>query len=232
MLSRGPHENRARPAIDPLFRSAAAAADSQAVGVLLTGVLDDGTNGLQAIKDAGGVAIVQDPKDAFFPEMPRHALERVPVDYVLPLTAIPAQVVRCCEEGPRAPEEPRGVRARGGATVELTNMTCPDCGGVLTEITDERHASLPHYQCHLGHMFSAYTLEDTRAEVVERGLWESARLLREHAMICRRLMKGRQRDDFAAQLEQKAQQADQLAAAILRMLEQGGGSAAQLEREQ
>src|SRR5262249_42766737 len=86
--TKGPKENRFRPAIDPLFRTAAQAFGPAAIGVILTGNLDDGTAGLAAIKRLGGRAIVQDPRDAVFPGMPQSAMGRVNVDYCLPLDEI------------------------------------------------------------------------------------------------------------------------------------------------
>jgi two-component system chemotaxis response regulator CheB len=81
LLRRGPRENLSRPAIDPLFRSAAVAYGARAIGVLLSGMLCDGASGLRAIKRCGGIAVAQDPADALYPDMPRHALQRTEVDY-------------------------------------------------------------------------------------------------------------------------------------------------------
>ncbi|MBS1503435.1 MAG: chemotaxis protein CheB, partial [Bacteroidetes bacterium] len=84
-IVRGPHENRWRPSIDVLFRSAAAAYDSHTIGIVLSGLLDDGTSGMSAIKRSGGVCIVQDPNDAEFDDMPNNALNNVAIDYSVPV---------------------------------------------------------------------------------------------------------------------------------------------------
>ncbi len=220
VLSRSPRENHTRPAIDPLFRSAASAFGTRVIGVLLTGVLDDGTLGMRAIKNAGGTAIVQDPADAMYPEMPRRAIEAVAVDGVLPLAAIPDRLVECCETEPRGAQEPVGEQVQGGATMEITQLTCPDCGGVLTELAEGRDKMLPHYQCHLGHMYSPYALDDAQTEIVEQALWNAVRHLRERAMVCRRLVeRGPGTTSFAIDLERKAKQADHDAEVIQKLLD-------------
>ena len=93
-VTRGPKENRFRPAIDPLFRSAAQAYGAAAIGVILTGNLDDGTAGLAAIKRLGGIAVVQDPQDAQFPSMPGSAAAHVDVDHIATLAEIPPLLER------------------------------------------------------------------------------------------------------------------------------------------
>ena len=92
LVTKGAQENRWRPAIDPLFRSAAVAFGSGVIGVLLTGYLDDGTAGMKVIKRCGGVCIVQDPGDADYPDMPRNALNNVEVDHCVPLSEMGALI--------------------------------------------------------------------------------------------------------------------------------------------
>jgi two-component system chemotaxis response regulator CheB len=156
-LATGPMENYTRPAIDPLFRSAAAAYGAGATGVVLTGYLDDGTAGLQAIKACGGTAVVQDPQDAFAPNMPASALEQVAVDYVLKLDDIGEMLLHLAAAPLPPPTEeaamerkpadvPEWIRIEnsyasgGGSLRELEHIarpstfTCPECGGALWEL--------------------------------------------------------------------------------------------------
>jgi two-component system chemotaxis response regulator CheB len=109
-VTKGPREHRFRPAIDPLFRSAAQVYGPAAVAVVLTGNLDDGTAGLWTIKKLGGIAVVQDPDDAVFSEMPLHAMKGVKPDHVVPLSRIPSVLVRVTAEVPHSVALPHRSR--------------------------------------------------------------------------------------------------------------------------
>jgi two-component system, chemotaxis family, protein-glutamate methylesterase/glutaminase len=201
-LTRGPRENHARPAIDPLFRSVAIAWGPRAIGVVLTGALDDGTAGLAAIKDCGGVGIVQDPLTAVEPSMPASALANVAVDACLAVADIPAALMARVGKVPAAaPSAPpprlllenrifEGKQTMQqtledlAAVAKLSTLTCPECGGGLWELKDAKPL---RYRCHTGHGFSARSLEKAQAELSEHAIWSSVRALREREMLLRRL---------------------------------------------
>jgi len=176
---KGPRENRHRPAIDPLFRSAALAFRSRCIGVVLTGTLDDGTAGMLTVKKAGGVTIVQDPADAVYPSMPQNVLDYVKVDFRLPLADIAAKLVQCikvpCTTTGRFPDlemldMEKKIVALDPATLQKDDRpgqpspySCPDCGGVLWEIEDgDGDHDYVRYRCRVGHAFSPETMR--RAE--------------------------------------------------------------------
>jgi two-component system chemotaxis response regulator CheB len=208
----GPRENLHRPAIDPLFRSAAAAYGRRVIGVILTGMLDDGTAGLMVVSARGGEAIVQDPQSASFPSMPRSALNQVPNAHVLPLEQIAAFLLQLIGEELPSEAEPASrsslEQASLGAAKETRiaelNMdevssearlgypspfACPDCGGVLWEI--EQNGFL-RFRCRAGHAFTAQHLGMEQRQAVETALWEALRALEESASLYRR-MAGRAR---------------------------------------
>ena len=189
----GARENRSRPSINPLFRTAAAARGSRTIGVLLTGQLDDGVAGLATIKRCGGVAVVQDPADAEFPDLPTRAIEAIAVDHVVPL----AQMGTLLEELVReeAPDVgiPRDVTieaefsgpAGSNATAidsigQHTTTSCPDCGGPLWRVGDGEAAI---YRCSIGHALSEPHLLESQAEEIERALWVAVRTLGERASL-------------------------------------------------
>ncbi|HLJ36058.1 MAG TPA: chemotaxis protein CheB [Ktedonobacteraceae bacterium] len=197
----GPRENRHRPAIDPLFRSAAAAYGPRVTGVILTGSLDDGTAGLQEIKRCGGLAIVQDPQNALFPSMPLSALANVQVDFTLPLAEIGPLLGRLSYES-SGEESTITVDEEMKKELRLEQMnpalmhtnerrgkpsvySCPDCGGVLWEIEDD---SILRFRCRVGHAFSIESMFAGQSESVENALWVALKNLQENADFTRRLV--------------------------------------------
>jgi two-component system, chemotaxis family, protein-glutamate methylesterase/glutaminase len=224
LLRRGARENLCRPAIDPLFRSAAIEYGARVIGVLLSGMLYDGAAGLRAIKRCGGIAVVQEPSDALYPDMPRHALQRTEVDYCRSATELASLLVALVGEpadpSPEVPEEIRldarmaaqdgSGRQRDQRLERPLALGCPECGGALREITD---GELLRYRCHVGHAFDGQLLLGAQTEIVERALWTALRALEERAALLRRLA-GQERisdalatrwADLAAEHEDQAQ---------------------------
>jgi two-component system, chemotaxis family, protein-glutamate methylesterase/glutaminase len=194
---RGPRENGARPAIDPLFRSAAAHHGPRVVGVVLTGLRDDGAAGLDAIRRSGGVTIVQDPLDAAFPDMPRNALAAAPADHVLPIERMGELIVRLSKQIAPAGEPPVDVvreariTARYAGSEEavqalgrMTHLDCPECGGPLWELGEVGHG---RFRCRIGHSFTPVALAAQQNEAVERSLLVAMRTLEERGRLLDRL---------------------------------------------
>lgn len=223
-ITYGPKENRHRPAIDPLFRSAATTYKQRVTGVVLTGALDDGTAGLLAIKQCGGLAVVQNPKDASYPSMPLNAIEHVKVDYVLPLQEIGALLVRLAHEAVQELEEDStsedmDIETRM-AKFEMKTIhdyhkvgtpsafSCPDCGGVLWEIHD---GDLLRFRCRVGHAFSVESMFSGQADEIEAALWAAMKTLEESASLARRMMKqakDRGQDWLARSFEERLAEAE------------------------
>jgi two-component system, chemotaxis family, protein-glutamate methylesterase/glutaminase len=199
-LWRGPKENHSRPSLNPLFRSAAKTYGARVIGVILSGNLDDGVAGLIAVKSNGGIAVVQDPEDANYPEMPRNAMRYIDVDYCLPAAQL-APLLAELSEGPtiesgampmgedadrdslRVQQEIAEIEA-GIKSNGLTMMACPDCGGPMWEF---RHNELKHFQCRVGHKFSPENMLASHAETLERALWVAVRTLEERASLTREM---------------------------------------------
>ncbi|HEY4065362.1 MAG TPA: chemotaxis protein CheB [Burkholderiaceae bacterium] len=197
-LSRGPKEHHTRPAIDPLFRSVALAAGPAAIGVVLTGMLDDGTAGLQLIKQRAGLAIVQMPEDALCPSMPRSALENVAVDHCVRLSdmgSLLAKLVTLESEhdvdtpSPEAAMREQDLLLGRGDPLENLNaigrpstFTCPDCHGSLWEIDGSKP---PRFVCHTGHGYSMRSLQRTTAESADDAVWNALRVTQELGFILR-----------------------------------------------
>jgi two-component system, chemotaxis family, protein-glutamate methylesterase/glutaminase len=235
---RGPKENRHRPAIDPLFRSAARYYGSRVIGVILTGMLDDGVAGLLFIKRLGGLAVVQDPASALYPDMPRNALERVKeVDYLVPLTEIGPLLTKLVNEMSDLPPEQEKKAITEQLKIEdnfaLSNIphreilneigkpatiACPDCHGTLWEVND---SDLLRFRCRVGHAFSAMSLLEDHAEELESALWSAMRNLAESASLNRRLAERARADNrllSASSFMESAVEAEQQADLIKKVL--------------
>ena len=200
---RGPQENRFRPAIDALFRSAARAYGSRVVGVVLTGYLDDGTVGLQAVKKRGGVAVVQDPNEAEYPSMAKSALRFVQIDYCLPLAEISNLLVRLSKE-PAVEQEAHPVTKELEIESRIaeqqmntqeflehveaigtrTTYTCPECNGSIWQIGKEEPL---RFRCHTGHSFTANVFLAEQTQNLENALWSATRVMEEKVTFLRQM---------------------------------------------
>jgi two-component system chemotaxis response regulator CheB len=215
---RGPKENGHRPSVDVMFRTSAAAYGSRAIGVVLTGLLDCGTAGLMSIKARKGLAVVQDPSDAFAPEMPSNAIANVDIDYVVPLSEIPTLLVRLAREPASAglTSIADHLGAMEGREPGLpAEMVCPHCHG---ELTESRVGSFHMFRCHVGHAFSLESLAVEHADQVERALWSAVRALKESAAIAQRLAglaEGSLREKFEERWRARADEARLLGDLVL-----------------
>ena len=230
-LSRGPRENGHRPAVDPLFRSAAHEYASRVIGVVLSGALDDGTAGLTAVKSRGGLAVVQEPGDALYPGMPDSALEHVRVDHVVPTADMGALLARItAEPSPEAPGSTPDhmeveVQVEGFSLEAMegerpgrpSGFSCPDCNGVLWEIQD---GQLQRFRCRVGHAWSPERLLTQQSEALEAALWIALRSLEERAALAKRLAEPARRRGHAITARRFEEQADeaQQAARLVRDL--------------
>lgn len=222
---RGPKESGHRPSVDALFRTAAAAYGPRVVGVVLTGYLDCGTAGLLSIKARGGLAVVQDPREAEVPDMPASAVKHVAVDHILPLAEIPALLTRLASEpfgsGAEEPPSARLSELEGDEPGLPADVVCPLCQGALSIAEMRGYQS---FRCHVGHTFSLDSLAIEQAEEVERALWAAVRALEESAAITRRVRATAPHDlrrRFDETERARAQQAD----VIRRILLNGRGAA-------
>ena len=198
LIKKGPEENRFRPSIDALFRSAAYVYGPRVIGIVLSGLLNDGTSGLWSVKRLGGLTIVQDPADANFPSMPINVLEYVEVDHSVPATEIGVILVKLVREmAPRKPKVSKehmallkmeviiskqdnafslGIMEAG----ELTPFTCPECNGVLVRLAEGKFI---RFRCHTGHAYTASSLLADVSKSVEEKLWQAMRGLEETTLL-------------------------------------------------
>ncbi|HKB04335.1 MAG TPA: chemotaxis protein CheB [Gemmataceae bacterium] len=235
-VSRGPRENSHRPAADALFRTAARSYGPRVVGVVLSGVLDDGTAGLMAIKRMGGTAVVQDPTDALYSGMPQSALDHVGADYCLPAADLAPLLVRLVGEPlpdasrgfPHPPEELEMEADMAELEPEVVHtdrkpgipsvFACPECGGTLWEFHEHE---LLRFRCRVGHAWSAESLLAEQSQGLEAALWTALRALEEQAALARRMVdraEGRGQERVASTFRGQAAEAEGHAEIIRRVL--------------
>lgn len=212
-LSRGPKENCARPAVDPLFRSVSENYGKDAIGVVLSGNLNDGTVGLLDIKRAGGIAIAQAAYDAAYPDMPTSAASYVKLDYCLPLADLPNLLTSLVQENhkkeaaltKRLPPSPPDTIDSGVFERPVT-VTCPDCGGALQRY---EHGSIVKFGCHTGHTYTAEVMASAQFDEMEKVMRAAIRFLNERAEFCLQMAECSlpAKSDLAAEWHQASKQA-------------------------
>lgn len=233
-LTRGPKENGHRPAVDPLFRTAARAYGGRVIGVILSGTLDDGTAGMIAIKERGGLTVAQSPETALYTGMPLSAIENARVDYILPVSEIGSMLSRLVrepvdEKGEETVSEeldmeadivelePESLRAEKRPGVP-SRFTCPECNGVLWELGDEE---LMRFRCRVGHAYSSESLLAGQFDGVEAALWAALRALEENISLSARVaarMRSRGHLQTAERFERQVSEAESQAEVLRRLL--------------
>jgi len=221
VLTRGARENGHRPAADVLFRSAARTHREKVVGIVLSGGRDDGSAGLFAIKARGGVAIVQDPKEAMTKNMPQNALDMVDVDFCLPIRQIAKVIVQLVDgkatnvteslnDGLKMEEHASADRPTSEPPGEQVPLNCPECSGPLYQV---KEGELTRFQCFVGHAYSPESLSEEHTEALERAIWTAIRRLKERIVLHEELLKRKKRnkgeDELKNRLEESIVTAEQ-----------------------
>jgi two-component system chemotaxis response regulator CheB len=204
IVKKGPKENRFRPSIDALFRSAAYVYGPRVIGIVLSGLLNDGTSGLWSVKRRGGITIIQEPEDAEYPQMPQNVLEYVEVDHTVPVAEMGALLqtliqdkapkkIKLSKEEMKLLEMEVIVATRDNAFEmgiikmgELTPFTCPDCHGALARLVE---GNIIRFRCHTGHAFTASTLLAELSKSVEELLWQGMRGMEETNLLLKNIEK-------------------------------------------
>jgi two-component system chemotaxis response regulator CheB len=222
-LTRGPRENHNRPAIDPLFRSAARNYGSRVIGVILTGFLDDGTAGLLAVRSGGGIAVVQDPADAAVASMPETAVRIAGADHCVTLDRLAPlleELIRqpaatpgglamtdAFEKMPEIVNADMNGQVRNQRRGRISLFGCPDCGGVLWQVDEDK---LVQFRCHVGHVYQGETLLQEQADLLETALWTAVRIFKERYLLSQQLAEqetSRGQRAAAARFQEQADQA-------------------------
>jgi two-component system chemotaxis response regulator CheB len=223
---RGPQENRFRPSIDALFRSAARSHGCRVIGIVLTGYLDDGTVGLQTIKKRGGITVVQDPAEAEYPSMPKTALRYVKIDHTVPIADAGALLIRLVAEPSAAQEDfPTTPAIEIESNIaeqvmntkeflenveqigERTTYTCPDCNGAIWQIGEEEPLKL---RCHVGHSFTGEVFAAEQSQNIESALWTAIRIMEEKVTFSRQLAERKRKQNMLDAADAYEKEADAL----------------------
>ncbi len=224
ILGRGPEENRWRPSIDVLFRSAAAAYSTRTIGVVLTGLLDDGTTGMLAIKRSGGTCIVQDPNEAEYPDMPLAVLNNMEVDYSIGLANMGEVIESITQTNPEEKPAPDDVIIESEiaerVVVDYDNVkqlgeksiyACPDCGGGLWDITKKGGGGkVVRYRCHIGHSYSEKDLVIKQGEIFESTLWTALRIMEERRNLLMKMENDHAKKGLAIIAKNYKEKADEI----------------------
>jgi two-component system chemotaxis response regulator CheB len=236
-LTRGPRENHNRPAVDPLFRSAARHFGPRVIGVVLTGALYDGAAGLLAIRNSGGLAVVQDPSDAVVAAMPQNATDIAGADYVVPaksLAALLTELVQTpiasvggltsmdpIEKMPDVVEHDMEDQVHNKRRGHLSVFTCPECCGALWQVDEDQ---LARFRCHVGHAYNGEALLAEQSQALEAALWTAVRTFKEKTVLARQLAaleRGKGAEATAARFEEQASQAERYGELIRRYVLNG-----------
>lgn len=233
IVAKGPRENQFRPSIDPLFRSAAAHYGSQVISVILTGFMNDGLAGTEAVRRSGGITIVQDPADAEFPDLPRNVLRHLQPDYQVPVHEMGALIAKLvhqpASDAITAPQDIRLEAEIAERVMTKSHMTsiedlekighrspysCPECGGGLWELT--RESGVHRFRCHSGHAFTNDSLLEGMNAALEETLWVAMRTLEERRTILLN-MASQERSGNTKWTETQRQRADEMKVHIERI---------------
>jgi two-component system, chemotaxis family, protein-glutamate methylesterase/glutaminase len=197
LLGKGPMENRYRPSIDSLFRSAAAAYDHRVIGIILSGMLEDGVSGMIAIKRSGGVCIIQDPSEAKYPDMPQSVLEHLRPDYSIPVASMGKAIEQAIHQQKQKPDSKIPLQVKKEAEIservnigidqvnqiaERVPFSCPDCGGALWQMNHGES-----YRCHVGHAYTEQGLLSGMEANTESALWTALRIIDERKNLLQKI---------------------------------------------
>jgi two-component system chemotaxis response regulator CheB len=221
LIGQGPPENRWRPSIDILFRSAAVAYRGRAIGIILSGLMQDGTAGMIAIQQAGGTCIVQDPEEAEYPDMPKSVMSYIEPDYCVSLTQMGTILKEKTRNGHNLTQSiPEHLMAEAAIAErvalgienvqklgERSNYSCPDCGGGLWEIIDD---NLVRYRCHTGHSYNSDELYIRQTESLENTLWVALRMLDERKDLMKKMAKEESRKGWTRSSQYKLERVAEL----------------------